>query len=135
MAIRVPNRSAYGVLSQQRDAHGNNTGEANFLITMMLMEGIKTKPTGLLDYNPMEPETVPSGKGLTFDEVKNFAGELVSEIDLSEGISNSTRTTNPLVTRGLVEKLEGKPATFQLTYTGRFVATQLHHLRISEGGN
>ena len=135
MAIRVPNRSAYGVLSQQRDAHGNNTGEANFLITMMLMEGIKTKPKGLLDYNPMEPETGPSGKGLTFDEVKNFAGELVSEIDLSEGISNSTRTTNPLVTRGLVEKLEGKPATFQLTYTGRFVATQLHHLRISEGGN
>ena len=135
MSLRVPNRSAYGVLGQQRDAHGNNTGEANFLITMMLMEDLKTQPTGLLGFNPMVPETKPSGKGLTFDEVKNFARELVSEINLAEGISNSTRTTNPLVTRGLVEKVEGKPATFQLTYTGRFVATQLHHLRISEGGN
>ena len=83
----------------------------------------------------MVPETKPSGTGLTFNEVKNFARELVSEINLAKGISNSTRTTDPLVTRGLVEKVEGKPATFQLTYAGRFVATQLHHLRISEGGN
>ena len=135
MTMRVPNRSAYGVLGQQRDAHGNNTGEANFLITMMLMEDLKTQPAGLLGFNPMVPETKPSGTGLTFEEVKNLARELVSEINLAKGISNSTRTTDPLVNRGLVEKLEGKPATFQLTYTGRFVATQLHHLRISEGGN
>ena len=135
MAMRVPNRSAYGVLGQQRDAHGNNTGEANFLITMMLMEDLKIQPAGLLGFNPMVPETKPSGTGLTFNEVKNFARELVSEINLAKGISNSTRTTDPLVTRGLVEKVEGKPATFQLTYAGRFVATQLHHLRISEGGN